>query len=57
MDDKDIIGLYLSRSEQAVHETENKYSGLLHNLIGNILVAKEDVEECFNDTLLGIWNS
>ena len=57
MEDAQIIGLYWERSEAAVKETENKYGRLCRSIIGNILKFNEDIEECVNDTYLGVWNA
>ena len=57
MRDEDIINLYLSRSEDAIFETEEKYGAYCKTVAKNILNNKEDSEECFNTTLLKVWNS
>jgi RNA polymerase sigma-70 factor (ECF subfamily) len=57
MDDKQIIDLYMARSEDAIKETDTKYGKLCRRLAINILSNKEDAEECVNDTYLGTWNA
>ena len=57
MEDKDIIGLYLERSEEAITETAHKYSVLLSRIAFGILRSREDAEECVNDTYMRAWNS
>ncbi len=57
MDDQKIINLYLERNEEALKETEKKYSRLCHRICTNILHNEADAEECVNDTYLGLWNS
>lgn len=57
MEDKQIISLFLHRSEDAIKSLEKKYEKLLFSVIGNILTDKEDIKECLNDTYLGVWNS
>lgn len=57
MEDSKIVDLYWQRSEQAIVETKNKYENLLFSVANNILFAKQDVEECVNDTYLGAWNA
>jgi len=55
MNDKDIIGLYFARSENAISETDRKYGGYCRTLAYNILGNTQDSEECVNDTFLRLW--
>lgn len=57
MEDKDIIQLYLMRSERAVEETDTKYRNYLMKVAKNILDNESDSEECLNDTLMTAWKS
>lgn len=57
MDDSTIIDLYWARSEQAIRETELKYSKLFYQIASHILHDPADAEECVNDTYLGAWNT
>lgn len=57
MQDQEIIELYFKRSESAIRETEQKYSGYCHAIADNILHSKEDSEECVNDTWMKAWNA
>ncbi len=57
MEDKDIIDLYWSRSEDAIPETEKKYGRYCKYIAGNILKNPEDTEECLNDTWLSAWHA
>lgn len=57
MDDKKIIELYNSRSENALIETEKKYGKLVTFLIGKMLKNHMDIEECTSDTYLGVWRT
>ncbi len=57
MEDSQIIALYLSRSPQAISETEKKYGRLCRSMAGNILKNWSDAEECVNDTYLALWNA
>lgn len=57
MEDNKIIELYLSRNENAVKETEAKYSAYLSAVSMNILNNREDSSECVNDTYFKAWNS
>ena len=56
MEDTDIIELFLNRSEEAIRQTDIKYSKLCFGIAWNILLNKEDSEECVNDTWLITWN-
>lgn len=57
MEDKDIIRLYLERSDKAITETALKYGTLLSGIAYGILRSREDAEECVNDTYMRAWNS
>lgn len=57
MKDDLIIKLYLERNEQAVKETEKKYSTLCKTVIGKLLNNKEDIEECLVDVYMELWKS
>lgn len=56
MDDQQIIGLFLTRDESAIKETETKYGKLCLRICQNILGNPEDAEECVQDTYLTVWN-
>lgn len=57
MEDQEITRLFLERSEQALVELISKYGRAVRKIAGNILADPQDVEECANDTYLGVWNS
>lgn len=57
MDDSAIISLFQRRSEDALRETEKKYSRYLGSIARNILADEEDCRECVNDTYLRAWNT
>lgn len=57
MDDKEILGLYFTRSDQAIVETKTKYGQLCMSIAMNVLRNYQDSEECVNDTYLRAWNS
>ena len=57
MEDNGIIDLFLERSEQAIAELDGKYGAAVKRTAANILNDPQDVEECANDTYLGVWNS
>lgn len=55
MEDELIIDLFLQRREDAINETDKKYSSYLKKIIGTVLVSFEDIEECLNDTYMAVW--
>lgn len=57
MEDKQIITLFLQRSEQAIVKTKEKYQSLCLSIARRILPDLRDVEECLEDVLLKVWNS
>jgi len=57
MSDEEIIGLFLSRDEEAIRQTEGKYSRYLLMIALNILNNAEDGSECVNDTYFKAWNT
>ncbi len=57
MEDNEIIDLFFARSERAIIELANKYDAICKSLSYNILNNMQDVEECINDTHLGVWNT
>lgn len=52
-----IIALFYERSEQAIIELGKKYGAAVRKTAANILNDRQDVEECENDTYLGVWNT
>lgn len=57
MDDQEIIQLYISRSQQAIVETKQKYGAYCKTIARNILLNHADAEECENDTYLAAWKA
>ncbi len=57
MNDASIIQLFLDRNEEAIREIDLKYGKLCLRLANNILMCREDAEECVTDAYLKIWNS
>lgn len=55
MEDREIIALFLQRSEDAIQATEAKYGALCHGIAWNLLHSREDAAECVNDTLYALW--
>ncbi len=57
MKDEKIIELFFARDEEALRQIEAQYGDLCNYVASNFLCMREDREECFNDTLLALWNS
>ncbi len=57
MEDTAIVDLYWQRSDRALSETDKKYGRYCHSIAYHICGAREDAEECVNDTYLRAWNS
>ena len=57
MDDKMIIDLFFSRSENALSELERKYGISMQSISYNILKNREDAEECVNEAYMSLWNA
>ena len=57
MEDESIIGLYNSRDEAAISQTDKKYGGYCRTVSYNILQSRPDTEECVNDAYLHTWNA
>lgn len=50
MEDEKIIDLYWNRDQGAIGHTAEKYGSYCGRIAKNILLNKEDCEECVNDT-------
>ena len=57
MEDSKIIDLFFAREEQAIEELDRKHGSVVRKTAANILRDRQDVEECVNDTYLGVWNN
>ena len=57
LEDREIIGLFHERSEQAILELDRKYGAAVRRTAVNILNNRQDAEECANDTWLGAWRT
>ncbi len=57
MEDKQIVDLYLERSETAIAETEKKYGRYCRYIAYQILCDDGSAEEIVNDTYLKVWNT
>lgn len=60
MIDKEIINGILNENENALEELKNNYGRLIYGVINKILnnsMEVSEIDECFNDVLLCIWNN
>ena len=55
--DRELIGLYVGRSETAIEKTLEQYGNYCFTIAFNILRSKEDAEECVNDALYRAWDA
>ena len=55
MNDNEIVELYLSRNEDAINQTAQKYGSRLRNIANSILNDREIAKECENDAYLETW--
>lgn len=56
MEDAAIVDMYLSRDEDAIARTSDKYGSRLRTISYGILRNNETAKECENDTYLQAWN-
>lgn len=56
MEDKEIIRLFMNRSEDAVSECNKKFGAYCRTIAKNILGNNDDAEECVNDAYFTLWN-
>lgn len=57
MDDREIVGLFFARNENALREASKKYGLYCTSIARNILNNHEDAEECVNETYMRAWES
>ena len=57
MNDREIVELFLKRSETAIRETESKYGRYLETVAMRILGDASDAAEVVSDTCLAAWNA
>ncbi len=56
MEDRQIVELFFNRDENAVAQSEQKYSLYCRSVASRILDSAEDADEAINDTWLAAWN-
>ena len=57
MKDREIVELFLERSEAAIREAESRYGRYCHAIALRIVGSERDAEEVVSDTWLGAWNA
>jgi len=57
MEDKEIVELFWSRSEDAIYETTKKYGKYCYAIAYGILQNHEDAKECVNDAYFQMWDT
>ncbi len=57
MNDREIVQMFLERSEYALREVSRKYGAYCLTIARNILRNHEEAEECVNDTYMQAWDS
>lgn len=57
MEDREIVKLFFTRSENAISECEKKYGRYLTAIAERIIGDGEDAKETVNDIYLNAWNS
>lgn len=56
MTDEELVGLYFSRSEEAIEATRQRYGPYCRAIIHTILGDPQDEEECLGDVWLRVWD-
>lgn len=57
MEDREIVGLFLSKNEDGILAAQEKYGAYCTYIARHILENDDDACECVNDALLSAWNS
>ena len=57
MTDRELVELYIARSENAIIATQQQYGVYCRKIAYSILGNAEDTEECLSDVLLKVWNA
>lgn len=57
MNDKDLIKLYIERSEEAIAETQQQYGAYCRKIAQSVLDSEQDAEEVLSDVWLKVWNA
>lgn len=57
MDDKEIVGLFFKRDQNALNRLHEKYGRLCRSIAENILKSHVDAEDCVNEVYLKVWDN
>lgn len=57
MKNRELIQLFMARSEEAIAQTQQQYGAYCQKIAYNILDNFQDVEECLSDVWLKVWNA
>lgn len=57
LQDEKIVELFWNREEAAIWESERQYGKYCYAIAFHVLRAREDSDECVNDTWLRAWNA
>ena len=57
MDDNRIVDLFLSRDQEAISRTSEKYGSRLRSIAYGITEELHTAEECENDTYMATWDA
>lgn len=55
MEDASILELLRARQSEGLEQLLSRYSGLMHYVIGGILRHPQEVEDCYNEVCLCLW--
>ncbi len=57
MKEKEIIELLIQKNEEGMNALLNNYGPLIKYIISPILHDKQDIEDCFSEVLMRVWNN
>ncbi len=58
MEDKELVNELKSHKEASIHELTSHYGGMILYIIRGILYDYQmDIDECYNDVLMKIWDN
>lgn len=57
VEDREIIDLFFSRSEDAIDECQKRYGRYCRSVAIGVLSDGQDADECVNDLWLRVWNA
>ncbi|NLO96741.1 MAG: hypothetical protein GX091_01465 [Peptococcaceae bacterium] len=52
--DDNIVELIKFKQDKGLKLLQQRYSGLMHYIVGNILQNQDDIEECISDICLKV---